>query len=174
MTQPRAQMAGHQKSRSVGPALTCELLSGGGSGPSRTFGLQPRRCCWSRSLHYAAAQALHYSISGYRRRGPEKLRAQIDLRVRCPTIIQSSEQIRCVAPGETPGGMVKVMAMERGMHTVRSAGRSTRGRLRPSAVRSRPGALPIVPRYEAHCPCQSSYRRWLRSPPSHRYRLAGS
>ena len=60
------------------------------------------------------------------------------------------------------------------MHMVRWAGRSTRGRLRPSVVRSRPGALPIVPRYEARCRCQSSCPRWLRSRPSHQYRLAGS
>jgi hypothetical protein len=37
-----------------------------------TFGLQTRRYCWSQDLHYAAAQALHYSIPLLRAWSPEK------------------------------------------------------------------------------------------------------
>jgi hypothetical protein len=44
-----------------------ELCGGGGSRPSCTLGPQTRHCCWSRDLHYAAAQALHYSMSALRR-----------------------------------------------------------------------------------------------------------
>jgi hypothetical protein len=63
---------GQEKGHSQGVALLSAFLGGGGPGPSRTFGLQPRRSGYSQPLPIRRRALVPYLIRMWTESSPEK------------------------------------------------------------------------------------------------------